>query len=230
MTARGFSYAMMMKKLFCSLLMLVPVLPALTGCSSYNYDKHLSEVRSDLFCAQTEEFSLTLSCVSREYPYAADGVAAPMSDLVEISLRPVAAAMTEYTVTAVYEGGEWGGEMSFRNAQSDYYYSQGVEVFPSDSVTLRVSWGEETRDLVATSVKNEHTMSVSEALSCVLSAEKERINSLMRGGELHAEFHVRLLRRDKNYYYVGIVDESGKTFSLLLDSENGEVLARREPR
>lgn len=42
------------------------------------------------------------------------------------------------------------------------------------------------------------------------------------------EFHVRLLRRDANYYYVGIVDGKGHTISLLLDSETGETLARRE--
>jgi len=39
---------------------------------------------------------------------------------------------------------------------------------------------------------------------------------------------VRLLRRNTNYYYVGIVDTDGKTISLLLNSETGEVLARRE--
>lgn len=38
---------------------------------------------------------------------------------------------------------------------------------------------------------------------------------------------MRLLRRDKNYYYVGITDCTGKTISLLLNAETGEVLARR---
>ena len=51
---------------------------------------------------------------------------------------------------------------------------------------------------------------------------------MTRGGVFYGEFHVRLLRRDKTYYYVGIVNSKGDILSLLLDSETGEILARRE--
>ena len=62
-----------------------------------------------------------------------------------------------------------------------------------------------------------------------MNAEKETIANMTQNGAFGGEFYVRLLRRDKNYYYVGIIDTSGKTVSLLLDGESGEVLARRAP-
>ena len=64
-----FSYFNSMKKCIGTVILLGALLPALTACGEYDYTAHISEERSDLFCAQTDEFSLTLSCVLREYPY-----------------------------------------------------------------------------------------------------------------------------------------------------------------
>ncbi len=215
------------------LLFLLPLLllPALAACGGgYDYAAHLSEVRSDIFCAETEEFSVTLNCVLREYPYAADGVASPMQRLVEISVSPAENTAEEYGVYVLGEHGEalLGGEASFRNFAGDWYFSQSVENFPKQSVTLRVTWGENVRELVATSVKSETTLGAEEALACAVEAERELVDRLTEDGVFRGEFYVRLLRRDKNYYYVGILDRAGGVLSLLLDGETGEVLARRE--
>lgn len=218
-----------MKKKFAAFTLLL-LLPALAACGGkYDYSQHISESRSDIFRAETEEFTLTLSCISREYPFASDGIACPKSDLIEISLVPVQAQIADYSVYVIGDV-VWGGETSFRNTFGDFFYSESVESFPQESVNLRVEWGEETREITATSVKNGDTMSVNEALGFAVSAEKEHISRMTKNGVFCGEFYVRLLRRDKNYYYVGIVDPDGETLSLLLDSETGEVLARRNTR
>lgn len=216
-----------MKKYIPSVLLLLGLLPLLTACGGYDYKKHVSEIRSDLFCAETEEYSLTLACISREYPYALDGVAAERSDLVEITLVPTQNTAEKFTITVLGEQ-SWGGEMSYRNVRGDYFYSQGVTSFPEGSVTLRVTCGDGEQEIVATSVKNEKTLSPDEALSFALKHEKQTVNVLMQNGSFAGEFHVRLLRRDTNYYYVGITDTNGATVALLLNSETGELLARRE--
>ena len=51
---------------------------------------------------------------------------------------------------------------------------------------------------------------------------------MTKNNEFYGEFYIRLLRRDKNFYYVGIIGKSETTVSLLIDAESGEVLARRE--
>ncbi len=216
----------MKKAIFaCIPLCLLPLL-ALAGCGKkVAPEKYLSEVKSDIFVAETEEFSLTLSCTEREYPYADDGIACPRSKLCEISI--VTKTSADYSVFVLGEK-SWGGETSYRNVRGDYYYSQGVEVFPEKSVTLRIQWEEETREIVATSVKTEKTISPEKALGEAVKSEKEAISRMTREGEFFGEYRVRLLKRDSVYYYVGIVDKNGHTISLLLDSETGEVLARRE--
>ena len=217
-----------MKKRYSAFLLLIGVLPALAACGkAMDYSGYISEARSDIFRAETEEFTVTLSCISREYPYASDGIACPRTDVVEISLIPSAAEITDYSVYVVGET-EWGGEASFRNVYGDWYYSESVTSFPTGSVSLRIEWDDNVRELVATSVKNEETLSVKEALDHAVSAEKERIDRMTADGAFHGEFYVRLVRRDTNYYYVGIVGTDGNITSLLLNGETGEVLARRE--
>ena len=214
-----------MKKVICALLTACFAF-ALTACGDYDYSAHLSDVRSDLFCAETDEFSLALSCVSREYPYVSDGVASEKSDLVEIVLT--AKVGEDYEIYVLGDT-VWGGDMSFRNVTGDYFYSRGVNEFPHDSVSLRVEWngGEEARELTATSIKNDKTLSVKQTLDAAIAAEQDTVNAIMKNGVFCGELYVRLLRRDKTYYYVGIVDTAGRTVSLLLDSETGGVLARR---
>lgn len=216
-----------MKKILCSVCVLAGMIPALTGCGSYDYSAHVSEVRSDIFCAETEEFSLTLSCTEREYPYASDGIACPMSKVVEISVTPIECDLDGLEI-AFTDGQGTGGEASFRNTHGDYFYSFGVTEFPAQSVSLALKWKSGERELTATSVKNEKTISAEKALDCAISAEKDKISRMTKNKRFYGEFYVRLLRRNTNYYYVGIVDESGSTLSLLLDSETGEILARRE--
>ena len=213
-----------MKK-FTTILLLVGLLPLITACrKGPDYFTYVSELRSDLFTASEEEFSLTVACISREYPYINDGIKSTLCDLVEITLEGDA---DEYSVYIL--GGEnVGGEMSFRNTRGDFYYSQGVKSFPQGSVTLRVEWEDTSREIVATSVKTESTLSPEDALDCALKGEQQTLEHMRTDGTFRGEFYVRLLRRDKNYYYVGIVDTNGKLISLLLDSESGEVLARHE--
>ncbi len=198
------------------------LMPLLTACASYDYTQRVSEVRSDLFLAETEDFSLTLACISREYPYADDGIPCPMTDSVEVTLAPkgdVPDGAEVYFETC-------GGEASFSAAFGDFRFSQGVTEFPQDSVLVRVVWGGESVELAATSVKTETTLSVKDALAAFVAAEEETLQAMRRDGAFCGEICIRLLRRDKNYYYAAVTDGTQRT-ALLLDADTGEVLARR---
>ncbi|MCI9010692.1 MAG: hypothetical protein HFE27_05935 [Clostridia bacterium] len=215
-----------MKKPISAFLLILSMLPALTACGGYDYSAHISEAKSDLFCAETDEFTVTVSCVSREYPYVADGITCPMNSVMEVSLVPAKSQICDYEVYLLGET-TWGGETSFRTYAGDYFYSESVRKFPEGSVTVQIKWEDETRELTATSVKNEKTLSVNEILEYAIKAEKETVKQMTRDGNFLGEFYIRLLRRNINYYYVGITDLNGTTVSLLLDSETGEVLAKR---
>lgn len=215
-----------MKRRYLLLALPLLLLPALSACGGYDYFPYVSEIKEDIFLAQTETFSLTLSCVRREYPYIADGIPSPASNVVEISLTGERTS-APYEISVLGEQ-SFGGEMSFRTYAGDYFYSQSVESFFKDSVSLRVETNGQSVEVVATSVKNERTLSARDALDHAVKAERETVQAMTGSDGFTGEFYIRLLRRDVNYYYVGIIDREGKTLSLLLDSETGEVLARRK--
>lgn len=211
--------------LFC-ILLIVSLIPLFSACGKYDYTVHISDERCDLFCAETEEFYLTISCVEREYPFLSDGAVSPRSKTIEAVLSEKSPSGAEYEIYFLGDTPR-GGEMSFRNVTGDYYYSRGVEEFPQGTISVRIV-GETAQELAVTSVKNDMTLSVSEALEKAVESEREYIKNMTSNGRFQGEFYVRLLRRDKNYYYVGIVGKDGSVLSLLLDGESGEVLARRE--
>ena len=217
-----------MKK-FISLLAaaaLAPAFAAFAACAPYDYSDRLSEVRSDLFVAQTEDFTLTLACVEREYPYADDGVPCPMTKTVQVTLAPVNAPEGDVEIYVGEGEARWGGDASFRTTYGDYTLSEGVDRFPEGSVSVSVVYGGETQTLAATSVKNENTLAPSDALAVGVAAEKETLERMKKNGVFCGELCVRLLRRDKNYYYFAVTDGEERV-ALLLDAETGEVLARR---
>lgn len=215
-----------MKKSRLIFLLPLLLLPMFSGCGKTDYSAYISEAKEDVFVAQTETFQITLSCVTREYPYVSDGIPSPGSRIVEISLTSEAAPAS-YEVYVLGET-QFGGEMTFRTYASDYFFSQSVQSFFKDSVSVRVQRGDESVEVVATSVKNENTLSVKQALGCAVKEEKDLIDAMTGTDGFQGEFYVRLLRRDANYYYVGIIDRNGGVLSLLLDGESGEVLAKRK--
>ena len=174
------------------------------------------------------DFSLTVSCISREVPYAADGVACTRSDLIEIVLKPAADRESENAIYSVTLHGTpaVSGELSYRSVKGDYFLSQGVSAFPEGSVTVRLSDDGETTEITATSVKTEKTLSPEEALRFAVDAERELIGRMTAGSTFEGEFTVRLMRRSRNYYFVGITGKK-ENAALLIDAETGEVLARR---
>ena len=203
------------------------VLLTAAACAPYDYSDRLSEVRSDLFIAETEDFTLTLACVEREYPYADDGIPCPMTKSVQITLAPAGTPADEVTISVGEGAAQWGGDASFRTAYGDFYLSQGVDAFPEGSVDVRVVWGGKEVAIAATSVRTPQTISPEEALSRFVKSESEALSRMEREGVFCGEFRVRLLRRDKNYYYVAVTDGE-KHIALLLDAQTGETLARRE--
>ena len=214
-----------MKKRFLSLLALTLFLPAFAACAPYDYSDRLSEVRSDLFVAETEDFTLQLSCLEREYPYADDGVPCPMSKTLQVELVPV--VKPDGDVEIYIGDGGTGGEASYRTAYGDYTFSVGTDVFPQESVSLRVEYGGKTHTIAATSVRTAETLTPAKALAKGVEAERETLDNMRKEGVFCGELCVRLLKRDKNYYYFAVTDGTRRV-ALLMDGETGEVLARRE--
>lgn len=194
-----------------------------------DYFSRVSENRSNIFLCGTENFSLKIYAATRENPYVADGV--PREPVPKTEVFLTAAETTEAPVIALaVNGREYGGDMSFDNAKTVYYYSCTLDSSECVSIPVRVTYKGTTVETNAVSVKTETTLSPRAALETVLKSESEKINSMTDKNGFAGEFYIRLICEDELYYYVGIVDRNGKILSLLLNAESGKILAKRESR
>ncbi len=199
------------------------------GCKkdSVDYFSYVSELRSNIFCAETEDFSLRIYAVEKEYPYSSDGIKRDTSTRTEIHLTATSGDKTARVSFRVNDV-EYGGEMSYENVKAEYYYSCTLDVSALSQIDCTIDYGEEKFNLCAQSVKTENTLPPQSVLEKLLESEKEFFDTLTDEYGFAGEIYLRLLYEDFPYYYVGIIDRQGNTTAYLMNGETGKILAKRQ--
>ncbi len=209
------------------LLCLLPLLLCFGCKKKLDYFDYVSELRSNIFLAKTEDFSLRIHAVTKEAPYAVDGVKMECSPRFEAYLvAPEGNRTVDLRFTV--DGRELGGEMSYDNVKAEYFYSATLDVAARSSVDCTITYGEETLTLTATSVLTDETMAPRAALAAVENAHPEIFTALTDEYGFAGEIYLRLIFEDSPYYYVGVIDREGKVDAFLLNAETGVLLAHRK--
>ena len=191
-----------------------------------NYMDYVSELRSNIFLAKTENFSLRIYAVSKEYPYLSDGIVQERSTRLEAYLvAPEGDEACEITITV--DGKGYGGEMSFDNVKTEYYYSCALDVSAKTELPCEIVYGEERYQLNAQSVKTNEVLAPDSILHKLQNAEQELFSSLTDKYGFAGEIYLRLLYEGAPYYYVGIIDRNNGINAFLLDAKTGKILAKR---
>jgi hypothetical protein len=204
-------------------LLLLP----LGGCAkSTDYTPYVSELRSNIFLADTEAFSLRIYAVNKESPYRPDGIPHECTPRVEARLTAPSGTDT-YRFFFTYDGEEFGGEMSYDNVKSEYYLSYPLDISDATTLPCRIEWGESSLSLNAPTVKQKDTLSAGEILKKLQTEEGELFTSLTDKYGFAGEIYVRLIYEEAPYYYVGIIDRNGVVHAYLLNAQSGKILAKR---
>ncbi len=212
-------------KLF--LLLLPLVLLFCGGCKkSVNYLDYVSELRSNIFLAKTEDFSLRIYAVNKETPYATDGIPEKCTPRVEAYL--VAPDGTKSAELELLLGEKsLGGEMSYDNVKCEYFYSATADISELYSIPCTLRYGDTEVQLTATSVKTEQTLTPKAALDKLTGEYPELFQELTDEYGFAGEIYLRLIYEDAPYYYVGVIDKEGNIEAFLLNAQTGKILARR---
>ena len=215
-------------RVFALLVCLSSLLCTLTACGRNPAIKeYFSEYRSNLFLAETDAFSLRAYALKKEHPFVADGMVGEMTSRVEIYIS--AEGGSEPCKIAFKVGSvEYGGEASYDSVKKEYFYSCAADLSNLSLFPISVELGGTVYELSAYSVKTEKTMRGEDVVKILQESEQEFFSSLSDRNGLNAELHVRLLYEDAPYYYIGVVEKSGKRTAFLLDGETGKLLAKRE--
>ena len=204
----------MKKLLFCFLLPLL----FLFGCSDQSrLTKYLSENRYALYEGETAGCKIKAASVKREYPYNADGLVGELSTLFEVTVileEKVDSPKLSFTVNDK----TYGGELSYDTVSGVYAYSCTLDLW-EESVTFQVG-------AFTVEAKRVNETDNTDLILKALEANESELISSYGTNVFLGEIHLRLIRDDKLYYYIGLVNKDGETISLLTD-ETGKVLARR---
>ena len=114
------------KKLMIALLCLL-ILPFCSCSKEIKYTDYVSELRSNIFLAETDDFHLRIYAVAKETPYLADGAPREISNRCELYLVAPSFekdCMVFFTVNGV----KYGGEMSFDTVKSEYFFSCTLDI------------------------------------------------------------------------------------------------------
>lgn len=212
---------------FFTLVLILGLLCFFTACTALDYFSYVSELRSNIFLAETENFSMRIYSVTKEVPFVSDGVPRELSTRTEVYLIAPSGDKT-CEISFSYDGKTYGGEMSFDNVKTEYYYACTLDVSSAKEIVCHIQYGENTIDMTAYSVLDENTITPRAALDIVRQSESELFETMTDKYGFTGEIYLRLLYEDSPYYYIGIIDRNGNTAAYLLNAQTGKILARRQ--
>ena len=219
-------------RLFAATAALLCLLPLAAACSAApDLAEYVSEYRSRLYSGTEGEYTVVASFSERETPYCADGNVGNMTQVFEVTLAAADNTRT-YAVQFCAGGKEYCAELSFDSVRMVHSYSQSMPAPEEQSVAFTFTDTEdETFSLTVTaqSARLADTLELPALLDAVYAAERERFDALSDGRIFRGELYVRLLAEDgENYFYVGLTDRDGRTYSMLADGATGAILATHE--
>ena len=224
-------YFLRAKNVFCKVLLLFSVLFCLllfSACKNkVDYFSYASEIRSNIFYAEANDYTLRIYAVEKEYPYQSDGIKMETSMRTEIRLLAPSGDKA-YELFFTVNGKEYGGELSYDNVRAEYYYSCTLDVSSVNAIDCRLLCGETEISFCAKSIKTENTLSARQIIDLLCESERELFATLTDKYGFAGEIYIRLLYEDFPYYYVGVIDRSGNTTAFLINGETGKILARRQ--
>lgn len=215
--------------LFESILLLLTLLFAVVFCGckkEFDYLPYVSELRSNVLLAKEENFTLRVYAVNKEYPYAADGVPHETAPRIEVYFT-APEGKENCRIYFTVDGKEYGGDMSYDNVKAAYFFSCGLDISTVEILPCRVEYGERTLSLNTTSIRQKDTLTAKEILKALQTVEGELFTSLTDQYGFAGEIHIRLIYEENPYYYIGVIDRSGKAHAFLLNAQTGKLLAKR---
>lgn len=201
--------------------------PIVKDYGKVDYFSYVSELRSNILLAQDSDFSLRAYAVEKEHPYLADGVKREMTKRAEIHLiAPEGGKTCKISFSVGKES--FHGEMSYDNVKEEYYFSVSADLTTVESLNFEVVYGKDTKTLQAKTIKQADTLTPTAVLEKLRENESGTFDALTDKNGFVGEIYVRLICENEPYYYVGLIEKSGKIRAYLLSANTGKVLAKRE--
>lgn len=220
-----------MKKFSLFFIVFIFLLSSLTGCSkTEGLEKYVSELRSNAFYGEVEDFKLKAWYGFRETPYENDGKVKEKVYLLHFRLLDKETTETAYTL--YFNHGETEYIKEFKHAPVSHALTAEIPVdnFSNQEFTVTLKYSDNSVDINLKSIIPNGTVSYVTALNSLKKSLPELINAFKdENGNFNAEIYARIVvKDDKAYWYVGFAYGNERLKALLVDAKTCEVLAIRE--
>ena len=213
-----------MKRFFIALVCAAVLICQLTGCSAQvDLSEYISEKRSEIYLYSDDDAEIKLYCVSREQPYAADGICGDVCDIIEIY---VTFAKTPAAVEISFDG--LHADMNYEAVDKRFTLYYSAPPLQRDGVDITLNCDGEQKIYRTLNVKDKGVLSCEQAVKCAYAYDKELFDSLKTRRDFAGEIYVRLLYDDGCYYYVGLCDRNKNITAYLLDGGIGKVISTKK--
>lgn len=227
----------MFKKKVLICLLFVFMAFGLSACGKSNIDlnNYIIERRENLFAACDGLYCVNFSTGMREQNYNFDGVINEMVPFGVLTLtrhenQPLANDKYAYIVT-INEQTHSG----FLEKNNDNSYSTDLEINADKSaqINVKISFTGYTFDKDLENVGANFQVDCEAAVKLANKELKEPLENLLSDKNVKIEVVMKIMKDHsseelKNYYwYVGVISTNGDTLGILIDANNGEIIAKK---
>lgn len=202
-------------------------LPIFKNATALDYFDYISELRSNILISETNQYSLKVYAVEKEYPYFADGIKRETTARAEIYFT-APSGDKPCKISFLLNGKKHEGEASYDNVKAEYFLSDPADFSSIEALDFNISYGEESFSMTAKTIKTDKTLSPRQALTKLQENAPSVFETLTSENAFVGEIYLRLISEDAPYYYIGLIEKNGNIQAYLLHSENGKILAKRE--
>ncbi len=219
-----------MKKFSIIVLLILISVFSFSSCSKdVDLNCYVSQLRQNIYVGENDEYKLTVYEEKKENPFVADAFIGSIENHVIIKIESKTQSVDGISAFFNINNKEYKGDFVFNPITNKFTLDVVVENF-NDKKELEVKLQKDTltQTVIVKSTLFEETKNYEEVLKSVGRHDKNLMNRLFKGNKVIAEIHIRLLYDDnKNYYYVGFVENDKKTTCYLVDGQTLQVLATK---
>lgn len=217
------------KKVLSIIVVLIVVTASISCKDSLDLSIYVSELRLGIYEGEKENVTLTVYAEEREDPFIIDGFVGELKKVLIVKLSSQGRVIDSASVSLEFDGVNYKGDFEFNPLNGKYCTEIFVDKLPtSPIINATFNCGEESVSLELKTKINSDNLSYSEVLESVRKNDSQIIKELFNNTNVSTEIHIRIISdKNKNYYYVGLSEKSGKTHAYLVDGITGEVLAKK---
>lgn len=223
----------MKKTILVTLLAIITF--AFCGCGASSTDlalENLAEVRYNIFSGENDTYVATFMSGKRENPYVVNGVCEKQ---VEFGMVTVKYRLPDMPTVAQYE--LTIGENTFKgNFEYNAYESTlmvDIQKVVSDDaqITLKVITNQDEKTCALQPQTKGMEITWRTALDIAIKSFGADFDAYISKGRFNGEVYVKIITDlngnfDDYYWYVSVVGTNGKTCSVIINPQSGEVIAK----